>query len=63
MYVIGAALGAFLVGPTQLLGDILELAYQVKPLPDAHVVKELLFHALAELIAGLLVAGLLDVIP
>ena len=63
MDVIGAALGAFLVGPTQLLGDVLELAHQVKPLADAHVVEELLFHALAEFIAGLLVAGLLDVIP
>ena len=63
MDVIGAALGALLVGPAQLLGDVLELAHQVKPLPDAHVVEEFLLHALAELIAGLLVAGLLDVIP
>ena len=63
MDIIGAALGTFLVCPAQLLGDVLELAHQVEPLANAHVMEELLLHAFAEFIAGLLVAGLFNVVP
>ena len=51
MNIVGAAFGAFLVIPPQLLGDVFELADQVEPLADAHVVEKLLLHALAEFIA------------
>ena len=50
-------------GPAELAGDLAELADQVVPLADAHVVEVLGLHAAAERVAGEVIAGLVDVVP
>ena len=49
--------------PTELLGHLAQLAHQVVPLANAHVVQEFALHALAECVAGELVARVVDVVP
>ena len=50
-------------GPAQLALHVAQLAHEVEPLADAHVVQELALHPLAEGVAGQLVARITDVVP
>ena len=55
--------GGLIKLPAQLLCHVTQLAHQVEPLADAHVVEVFLLHALAEGVAGLFITGFHDVVP
>ena len=63
MDVIWAPFRSFLSFPTQLLGHVTQLANEVEPLADAHIVQEIRFHAFAEGISAHFFASFLDKAP
>ena len=62
---VGVALACDILGarPAQLAFHVAQLAHEVEPFADAHVVQELALHTFAEGVAGQLVARVADVVP